>query len=64
MIEGKTREETIRLTAAAYGISEGDAEFIVAQELGEIEGDVVTVDADGNEVKSDEQTLASNRESQ
>jgi len=47
MIEGATREETIRLTALDLGISELLAGFIVAQELGEIEGDVVAVDDDG-----------------
>lgn len=40
MIEGKTRKETIRLTAQALGISELEAEFIVAIECGEISGDV------------------------
>lgn len=44
MIEGKDREETIRLTAEALGISRVLAAFIVGQELGEIESDVVTVD--------------------
>lgn len=41
MIEGKDREETIRLTAKALGISLAEAEFIVAIELGEIDGDVI-----------------------
>jgi hypothetical protein len=50
VIEGKTREETIRLTAEALGIGLVEAEFIVAQELDEIESDVVTVDEDGNEI--------------
>ena len=44
MIEGKTREETIRLTAQALGISELEAEFIVAMEQGEISGDVEVVE--------------------
>jgi hypothetical protein len=48
MVEGKTREETVRFTAEALGISLAEAGFIVAQELGEIEGDVITVDDDGN----------------
>ncbi|HZP82588.1 MAG TPA: hypothetical protein VFB21_13190 [Chthonomonadaceae bacterium] len=43
MIEGKTREETIRLTAQALGVSELEAEFIVAMEMGEIEGDVEVI---------------------
>jgi hypothetical protein len=50
MIEGKNREETIRLTAAALGISRQDAEFIVAIELGEIDSDVVVLDEKGREV--------------
>ena len=51
MITGETREETIRLTAEALGISEVDAEFIVAQEYDEIDGDVIVVDEDGDEVR-------------
>jgi hypothetical protein len=51
MIEGATREETIELTAAALGIGLVEAEFIVAMELGEIDGDVVIVDEDGNEIR-------------
>ncbi len=54
MIEGATREETIRLTAEALGISRLEAEFIVALELGEVDGDVVVVDDDGNEVPSED----------
>ena len=54
MIEGATREETIKLTAQALEISEAEAEFIVAQELGEIEGDVIALDDDGNEIRSAE----------
>jgi hypothetical protein len=41
MIEGKDRQESIELTAAALGIPEAEAEFIVAIEMGEIDGDVV-----------------------
>ena len=51
MIQGKDREETVRLTAAALGISEADAEFIIAIELGEIDGDVVVLDKDGGEIR-------------
>ena len=51
MIVGETRGETIRLTAEALGISEAEAEFIVAIELGEIDGDVVVLDEDGNEIR-------------
>lgn len=50
MIAGKTREETIRITAEALQINEAEAEFIVAQELGEIDGDVVELDDDGREI--------------
>jgi hypothetical protein len=50
MIVGKTREETIRLTADALGISEQEAEYIVAIELGETSGDSIMVDEDGNEI--------------
>jgi hypothetical protein len=52
MVEGKTRKETVRLTAEALGVSIAQAGFIVAQELGEIEGDVITVDEAGNEVRT------------
>lgn len=51
MIEGETREGTIRLTAEALGINEAEAEFVVAQELGEIDGDVVVLDDDGSEIR-------------
>ena len=43
MIEGKTREKTIRLTAQALGISELEAEFIVAMEKNEVSGDVEVI---------------------
>ena len=45
MIEGKTREETICLTAQVLGISELEAEFIIAMETGEISGDVEVIEA-------------------
>lgn len=44
MIEGKTREETIRLTAAFLGISLVEAAFIWGQEHGTIKGDVIVVE--------------------
>lgn len=44
MIQGKTQEDTIRLTAPALGISELEAEFIVAMEQGEISGDIEIVE--------------------
>jgi hypothetical protein len=51
MIVGRDRQETIKLTAAALGIGLAEAEEIVAIELGEIDGDCVAVDDDGNEVR-------------
>jgi hypothetical protein len=48
MIEGKDRDETIRLTAEALGIPLAEAAFIYAIEAGESYGDVAIVDADGN----------------
>ena len=44
MIEGKTREETIRLTAAFLEISLIEAAFIWGQEHGTIKGDVIVVE--------------------
>jgi hypothetical protein len=51
MIEGRDRADTVRLTAAALGISEAEAEFIVAIELGEIDSDVVLLDDRGREIR-------------
>lgn len=51
MIEGKTREETIELTAAAYGIPEIEAAFIYAQEHGELDSDEQRIDEDGNVIE-------------
>jgi hypothetical protein len=48
MIEGKTKEETIRLTAQFLGISQIEAAFIWGQEHGEIKGDVIVVKEDKN----------------
>ena len=48
MIWGKDREETVKLTAQAYGIPEMEARFILAQELGEIDSDDQVVDEHGN----------------
>ena len=41
MVKGKTREESIKLTAKAYGISEIDAAEIVDISTGESQGDVI-----------------------
>ncbi len=50
MIEGKTKEETIELTARWLGISRFEAEYIWAIEHGETKGDVIIVDAKGKPV--------------
>ena len=50
MIEGTTREETVKLTAEALGVSLAEAEFIIAIETGEIDSDVIELDDDGNEI--------------
>ena len=52
MIEGKTREETIRLTARFLGISLVEAAFIWGQEHGTIKGDVIVV-GEKSDVRSD-----------
>ena len=52
MIEGKTKEETIRLTAEFLGISEIEAAFIYGLEHGTIKGDVIVVDGDGKPIES------------
>lgn len=44
MITGATEEETVQLTAAALGVSEQEARFIIAIERGEIEGDTPLID--------------------
>lgn len=54
MIEGKDKEETIRLTAQGLGISKLQAAFIWAIEHGETTGDVIVVDKDGNEIKTEQ----------
>lgn len=52
MILGRDRQETILLTAMALEITTLQAGFIVAQELDEIDGDVIAVGKDGNAVRS------------
>ena len=49
MIEGKTKEETIRLTAKFLEMSEIEAAFIWGQEHGTIQGDVIVVDDEKSE---------------
>ena len=51
MIEGKTRQETIRLTAEALKVNKVQAAFIVGMELGEIDGDVIVIDDRGRRVR-------------
>jgi hypothetical protein len=48
MIEGKDREETIKLTAKFWGISEVEAAFIWGLEHGTIKGDVIVVKEQSN----------------
>lgn len=43
MIDGKTREENIAIMTEYLGMSEEEAEFICAIELGEITGDLEEV---------------------
>jgi hypothetical protein len=53
MIEGKDREETIRLTAEFLEISVIEAAFIWGQEHGEIKSDVIIVEENRNGRRSD-----------
>lgn len=55
MIIGKDDEETIKLTAEAYHISEVQARFILAQSRGEIVSDVMVVAEDGKPLPVSEQ---------
>jgi len=54
MIEGKTKEETIKLTAKFLGISEIEAAFMWGQEHGTIKGDVIVVDDKGDVIVVDD----------
>lgn len=51
MIEGRNDDETARLTADALGVDEITARFIIAIERGEIDGDLIVLDDDGNLVR-------------
>jgi hypothetical protein len=51
MIEGRTEEETIRLTAEALGVDPVTAAEIIAIERGESDGDVIVVDEAGNPIR-------------
>jgi hypothetical protein len=50
MIIGRDRDETIRLTAEAEGISPAEAATMYAIAHGESFGDVIVVDADGDPI--------------
>lgn len=47
--QGATREQAIQLAVDNLGMFRAEAEFVLAVELGEIEGDVVEVSGDGQE---------------
>lgn len=44
-------EENINLMTDVLGVDEPTARFILAIEKGEIDGDVIEVDEDGNEIR-------------
>lgn len=44
MIEGKTEQETIELTAYVLGVSQDQAREIIAIERGESDGDVIEIE--------------------
>lgn len=41
MIEGKTEQETVEITAYVLGVSQAQAREIIAIETGQIDGDVI-----------------------
>jgi len=47
---------TIGEVMTLYGVDEAKARFILALRRGEIEGDIVILDEDGNEVRDDDTT--------
>jgi hypothetical protein len=49
-IDGKSREEIIATVMSYFGLSKEEAAFMVAVALGEIDGDVIELDAHGNVV--------------
>lgn len=46
-----TREDVIKIIMRVTGKSQDDAEFLYAIEMGEIDGDLLEVDEQGNPVK-------------
>lgn len=48
--EGWTDDQTVKFMVDNLGYEEQEARFILAIEKGEIDGDVVEVDEDGNEI--------------
>ena len=48
---GVPEDEIVRRVMEAFGISEVEARFMVGIVTGEITGDVIEVDEDGNEVR-------------
>jgi len=51
MGQSLTPEERLQAIMAAYGVGRDEAEFIRAIEDGEIDGDTVELDDDGNEIR-------------
>jgi hypothetical protein len=51
MIEGRDDDETARLTAEALRVTEDEARMIIAIERGEIDGDLIVIDEDGNPIR-------------
>lgn len=50
MIEGRTEQETVEITAFVLGVSEAEARAIIAVERGESDGDEVLTDSQGEEI--------------
>ena len=48
---GRTRDEIRAEVMRAFGVNEEEADFMIAIALGEIDGDVVTVDENGQEIR-------------
>lgn len=60
MTEPLSRADRLKAIMTLYGVGQGDAEFIMAIEDDEIDGDVVELDADGNEVRRAPERLKAN----
>jgi hypothetical protein len=48
---GRTRDEIRAEVMRAFGVGEDEAEFMIAIALGEIDGDVLVVDEQGQEIR-------------